>query len=55
MRGEQDWLAANALDGAELTLTPSAWRRDSRLELIFERAQDSQRLNALFQDCRFAD
>lgn len=53
MQGEQGWFAANALDGAELILRPSAWRRDSRLELIFAQAQDSQRLNALFQDCRF--
>ena len=53
MRGEQDWFSANALDGAALTLAPSAWRRDSRLELIFAHAQDSAALNTLFQDCRF--
>ena len=55
MHGAQDWLAANALEGAALTLTPSAWRRDSRLELIFDRPQDSQRLNAVLADCRFTE
>lgn len=53
MHGEQDWMAANAVDGGALLLQPSAWRRDSRLELIFGSAQDSAALNALFEDCRF--
>lgn len=53
MHGEHGWFAANAVQGAALELRPSAWRRDSRLELIFAGAQDSQHLNALFRDCRF--
>lgn len=55
MRGEQGWFAANGLDGGPLALRESAWRRDSRLELIFARPRDSAQLNALFADCRFTE
>lgn len=55
MRDEHGWLAANALDGGPLVPQPSAWRRDSRLELIFACAQDAPALDALVQDCRFTD
>ncbi|HWV09807.1 MAG TPA: cobalamin biosynthesis protein CobW, partial [Pseudomonas sp.] len=46
------WLSANALDGQALPLQNSEWRKDSRLELIFEAPQDAEALSAGFSRCR---
>lgn len=52
LHGADGWLAANALEGAALHWQPSAWRRDSRLELIFATAQDAAALGAALAACR---
>lgn len=44
VHGEHGWQSANALDGAALVFKASEWRRDSRIELIFEQPQDEQLL-----------
>ncbi|WPC05191.1 CobW-like GTP-binding protein [Pseudomonas benzenivorans] len=46
------WLSANALDGRPLHWQASAWRQDSRLELIFAEAQDAVALSSTFGRCR---
>ncbi|MDH1263777.1 CobW-like GTP-binding protein [Pseudomonas sp. GD03944] len=46
------WLSANALDGQALHWQNSEWRKDSRLELIFEAPQDAEALSAGFSRCR---
>ncbi len=52
MRGEEGWFSANALAGDALTFKPSEWRKDSRLELIFDDPHDEQALAAMIQACR---
>lgn len=37
----QGWRSANALDRENLAWQPSEWRQDSRIELIFDREQDT--------------
>ena len=46
------WLSANALNGQALHWQNSEWRTDSRLELIFNEAQDIAALQAEFAECR---
>ncbi len=46
------WLSANALDGAALHWQASEWRQDSRLELIFNAAQDAAALQAGLRACQ---
>ncbi|WP_442110982.1 CobW family GTP-binding protein [Pseudomonas sp. NUPR-001] len=47
------WQSINAVEGQEsLHWQPSAWRRDSRIELIFSAAQDRAQLNHAMQACR---
>ncbi|MGE8498571.1 MAG: CobW family GTP-binding protein [Pseudomonas sp.] len=48
------WLSANALDGQALHWQNSEWRKDSRLELIYESAQDADALSAGFARCRLS-
>jgi G3E family GTPase len=45
------WVSANALEGVALTWSPSEWRKDSRLELIFASPQDEAALNAQLAAC----
>ena len=45
------WLSANALRGQPLLFQPSEWRRDSRLELIFEQPCEPSSLNAALLSC----
>lgn len=52
MQGTEGWCSANALAGDALAFKPSAWRRDSRLELIFDDPQGAEMLSATIQDCR---
>ncbi|MEX6500667.1 CobW family GTP-binding protein [Pseudomonas zhanjiangensis] len=54
---ETGWLSANALGGqssagSALSWQASAWRRDSRLELIFAEAQDAEALRQGMAACR---
>jgi len=46
------WLSSNAVDNSPLDWQPSAWRRDSRLELIFSQPGNAERLQAGMQACR---
>ncbi|MEG1040976.1 MAG: CobW-like GTP-binding protein [Pseudomonas sp.] len=47
------WQSINAVKGQDdFHWQPSAWRRDSRIELIFSTAQDRTRLNHAMQACR---
>lgn len=45
------WLSGNALDGAAVHWQNSEWRRDSRLELIFNDPQDEAALQAGLAGC----
>ncbi len=53
LHGDEGWQSLNALQGQALQAwTPSEWRKDSRLELIFDQAQDAKTLSASFATCR---
>ncbi|WJK09878.1 CobW family GTP-binding protein [Pseudomonas fluorescens] len=46
------WQSANALDNAEPSWLPSEWRKDSRIELIFDEPQAVSELQAGLARCR---
>jgi len=46
------WQAFNGLSGGELAWQPSEWRKDSRLELIFDQAQPLEAMQAALAACR---
>ena len=48
----QGWCSANALGGQALEWQESAWRRDSRIELIFDQVQDHAVLAQGMLACR---
>lgn len=48
----QGWRSANAVAGQRLVWEDSAWRRDSRIELIFDHAQDHAALERALLTCR---
>jgi len=52
VQGAQGWRSANALAGQALRWEESAWRRDSRIELIFVEAQDPAALEQALLACR---
>ncbi|VXA91596.1 CobW family GTP-binding protein [Pseudomonas sp. 8O] len=53
LHGAEGWRSLNALQGQALEAWPaSEWRKDSRLELIFEQAQSLDALTASFTACR---
>lgn len=53
LHGAEGWHSLNALQGHVLEAWgPSEWRKDSRLELIFDQAQDVAALSAAFANCR---
>lgn len=52
VHGERGWRSANALNGTALNFEPSEWRRDSRIELIFDQPQDEQLLGRALAACR---
>ncbi|MEE1922255.1 CobW-like GTP-binding protein [Pseudomonas sp. 148P] len=52
VHGAQGWRSANALDGQALAWEESAWRKDSRIELIFSGPQDHAALERAMLDCR---
>jgi G3E family GTPase len=45
------WVSGNALEGGALTWSPSEWRKDSRLELIFASPQDESALTTQLAAC----
>lgn len=45
------WLSFNGLDGSLPPVAPSDWRRDSRIELIFDQPQVRQTLHDAVQRC----
>ncbi|SER79367.1 GTPase, G3E family [Pseudomonas sp. NFACC02] len=45
------WVSSNVLEGTRLTWSPSEWRKDSRLELIFASPQDEAALTTQLADC----
>lgn len=51
LRTETGWLAANAVDGSLLAFKASEWRRDSRLELIFNEEQEQEGLKRRIAYC----
>ncbi|WP_040260387.1 CobW family GTP-binding protein [Pseudomonas massiliensis] len=48
---EQGWYSANLLPGQPYAWQPTEWRRDSRLELIFDQPQDQADLDAQWARC----
>lgn len=46
------WCSANAVEGQALQWQDSAWRRDSRIELIFDQAKDPAALEREMLACR---
>ncbi|WP_339489076.1 CobW family GTP-binding protein [Pseudomonas sp. EL_65y_Pfl2_R95] len=51
MHTNAGWLSANALNNQPLHWQQSAWRRDSRIELIFTQAQDVDALDLGLRHC----
>ncbi len=51
IHSEKGWISGNALNGSSLEWTSSEWRRDSRLELIFEKPQDEAALQTALAAC----
>uniref|UniRef100_A0A7C1XCQ9 Cobalamin biosynthesis protein CobW n=1 Tax=Pseudomonas graminis TaxID=158627 RepID=A0A7C1XCQ9_9PSED len=51
IHSEKGWVSGNALNGSSLEWASSEWRRDSRLELIFEGPQDEAALQAELAAC----
>ena len=49
----EGWVSANAVDDSPLHWQPSAWRRDSRVELIFSAPQDVAALQSALAACRY--
>jgi len=53
LHGATGWHSLNALQGHALEAwSPSEWRRDSRLELIFDQSQNAAALSTSFATCR---
>jgi hypothetical protein len=51
IHSERGWVSSNALSGDDLSWTPSEWRKDSRLELIFDCPQDEAALQRAMAAC----
>jgi G3E family GTPase len=52
LHGADGWRSANALADEVLAFKPSEWRKDSRLELIFDKPQNEEQLKADMCACR---
>ena len=52
IHSDEGWLSANAVDNSAPAWQPSEWRRDSRIELIFNQPQDVAELQAALAACR---
>lgn len=55
IHSEGGWQSFNALEGEALVWQPSEWRKDSRLELIFDQPQPVDTLQAALVACRLED
>ncbi|MFD2645916.1 CobW family GTP-binding protein [Pseudomonas japonica] len=55
VHGRQGWRSANVLAGQALHWEESAWRRDSRIELIFAQARDHAVLQQGMLGCRLLE
>jgi G3E family GTPase len=51
IHSENGWISGNALDGSQLNWASSEWRKDSRLELIFDGRQDETCLQRAMASC----
>jgi G3E family GTPase len=51
IHSDSGWVSGNALEGGEVLWSPSEWRKDSRLELIFAEPQDEVLLSAQLRQC----
>lgn len=51
IHSEMGWVSGNALNGSTLEWTFSEWRKDSRLELIFNQPQDEAALQRTLATC----
>ncbi|RAU48564.1 MULTISPECIES: CobW-like GTP-binding protein [unclassified Pseudomonas] len=51
IHSQKGWVSGNALAGSEVQFTTSEWRKDSRLELIFDEPQDEGALSAQIRAC----
>jgi hypothetical protein len=51
IHSEAGWVSGNALEGGDCQWAPSEWRKDSRLELIFEAPQNEGHLTAQLANC----
>ncbi|WP_439820350.1 CobW family GTP-binding protein [Pseudomonas sp. HLG18] len=52
IHSQDGWESANALDNAKLDWQPSEWRKDTRIELIFDQPQVIDELQAGLAGCR---
>lgn len=55
IHSDGQWYSFNGLVGEEIQWRPSEWRKDSRIELIFEQPQPLQALQAALASCRRVD
>lgn len=53
IHSERGWVSGNAVNGEDLSWTSSEWRRDSRIELIFDSPQDDAALQRALAACLF--
>lgn len=51
IRSDKGWVSGNALNGSRPDWAPSEWRKDSRLELIFDEPQDEAVLERALTAC----
>lgn len=51
IHSDEGWRSGNGLDNSPFNWLPSEWRRDSRLELIFNQPQDMASLQASLAQC----
>jgi G3E family GTPase len=52
VHSESGWVSANAVEGGALGWSASEWRKDSRLELIFDGPQDEALMNVRMANCQ---
>ena len=51
IHGSAGWFSSNSVDNSIAEWKPSEWRRDSRLELIFDHPQDLDLLRSGLENC----
>ena len=51
IRGSQGWFSSNSVDNSVAPWKSSEWRKDSRLELIFDQPQDLELLRSGLDSC----